>query len=46
MNNFKKNMVNSIKELKWYEWLMTAIMIGIASMSVYKGFTDANSYNP
>ena len=46
MYNFVKNLKASIIELKWYEWLMTAIMIFIASISVYKGFTDLQSYNP
>ena len=36
----------SIKDLKWYEWIMAAIMIGIAGLAVYKGFTDPNSKNP
>lgn len=44
--NSIKNFSDSIKELKWYEWLMTAVMVAIAGISVYTGFTDKNSYNP
>ncbi len=44
--NSIKNFSDSIKELKWYEWLMTAVMVAIACISVYTGFTDKNSYNP
>ena len=36
----------SIKDLKWYEWIMAAVMIGIAGLAVYNGFTDPNSKNP
>ncbi len=46
MNVSLKNLTDSIKELKWYEWIMTAIMIFIAGISVYNGFTNPNSYNP
>ena len=46
MNRFFKDISNSIKELKWYEWIMTAVMIFIAGISVYDGFTNSNSYNP
>lgn len=41
-----KNLKASLKDLKWYEWLMAAIMVVIASISVYNGFTDPNSKNP
>ena len=46
MNLSVKNLSDSIKELKWYEWAMTAVMIFIAGISVYDGFTNPNSYNP
>ncbi len=41
-----KDIKTSVKELKWYEWIMTAIMIAIAGLAVYQGFTDPNSKNP
>lgn len=41
-----KNIVTSFKELKWYEWSMTAIMIFIAGYAAYQGFTGAESKNP
>lgn len=43
MDNLKK----SFKSLKWYEWLMIAIMIGIAGYSMILAFTNPDkSSNP
>lgn len=46
MNTFVKDIRDGVKGMKWYEWLMAAIMVAIAGLAVYKGFTDPNSYNP
>lgn len=46
MNTVLYDVKNGIKDMKWYEWLMAIIMIGIAGIAVYKGFTNPNSYNP
>jgi len=40
------NIITSFKDLKWYEWAMTVIMIAIAGMAAYEGFTDPDSANP
>ena len=43
MDNLKK----SFKALKWYEWLMIAIMIGIAGYTMISAFINPdNSSNP
>lgn len=39
----QKRMLKSIKSLKWYEWLMIAIMIVVATFSVVTSFMG---YNP
>ena len=41
-----KDIKASMKSLKWYEWIMAAVMIVIAGLAVYNGFTDPNSKNP
>jgi len=44
--NFFNDIKNGVKELKWYEWVMATIMMVIASIAVYNGFMNPNSYNP
>ena len=46
MNTFIKDIRDGVKGMKWYEWVMAAVMVAIAGLAVYNGFTDPNSYNP
>ena len=40
MNTFIKDIHDGVKGMKWYEWVMAAIMVAIAGIAVYNGFTD------
>ncbi len=37
------NLKKSFKSMKWYEWLMAIVMIGIAAISVYNAFAHPES---
>lgn len=42
-----KNVGDSFRSLRWYEWLMMAIMIGVAGYTMVNAFMDpASSHNP
>lgn len=41
-----ENIKKSLKDIKWYEWIMAAVMVVIAGLAVYEGFSDPNSKNP
>lgn len=43
MDNLKK----SFRDMKWYEWLMAAIMVAIAAYAMFSAFADpSSSLNP
>lgn len=37
------NIIKSFKELKWYEYIMGAVMVFIAGKAMYEGFTSGSS---
>jgi nicotinamide mononucleotide transporter PnuC len=41
--NLKANLIKSFKELKWYEYVMGAVMIFIAARAMVQGFTAGSS---
>lgn len=46
MNQIITDIRDGIKTMAWYDWIMTVVMIAIASIAVYNGFTNPDSYNP
>jgi len=46
MKKIISDIKNGVKGMKWYEWVMAVIMVFIAAIAVYNGFTAPDSYNP